>query len=61
MFSEVTYRSYATYKRSYMIKNNKKINVNKLIFRDLVHPGLSEPLRNQQMTTFKLVKLGKIL
>lgn len=25
--------------------------------RDLVHPGLTEPLRNQQLSTFKLIKL----
>ena len=31
------------------------------MFRDLVHPVLSEPLRNQQQTTFKIVKLGNCL
>jgi hypothetical protein len=27
--------------------------------RDLIHPQLNEPLKNQQQVTFKLVKTGK--
>ena len=29
--------------------------------RDLVHPGLTEPLRAHQHSTFKLVKLGETI
>ena len=34
-------------------------NAERLLIRDLIHPNLIEPLKNQQSSTFRLVKTGK--